>query len=143
MTFPTLQTMPLTDPQIRLVRKSWSALRDIPPQVVGDLFYSKLFLDHPELRSMFPKDLTMQHHLLIEIIGKVVARLNRLDELAVEIREMGLRHESYGVIPRHYDWVGSALLWTLQNGMNTDWTPELEAAWAECYATLVKLMLDS
>ncbi|MBK8557998.1 MAG: hemoglobin [Lewinellaceae bacterium] len=143
MTFPTLQHMALTDRQIRLVQKSWRLLRDIDPQVVGDLFYSKLFLDHPEVRAMFPKDLKMQHQKLLDMISKVVARLDHLGDMNGEIKEMGKRHEGYGVLPHHYGWVGSALLWTIKNGMNKEWSPELEEAWTVCYTNLVELMLEA
>lgn len=47
----------MTPAQIKIVKKTWQILRRISPVVVADAFYSKLFLDHPELRRMFPNDM--------------------------------------------------------------------------------------
>jgi hemoglobin-like flavoprotein len=40
-----------------------------------------------------------------------------------------MKHVSYGVKPEHYAPVGVALLWTLERGLGTEWTPDLAAAW--------------
>jgi hemoglobin-like flavoprotein len=41
--------------QIQLVKQSWKLLRNIDPAIVGDLFYSKLFADNPQVKKCFPK----------------------------------------------------------------------------------------
>jgi len=38
--------------EIALIKKSWSLLEKIDPIVIGDMFYSKLFFENPELRKM-------------------------------------------------------------------------------------------
>jgi hemoglobin-like flavoprotein len=45
----------MTEAEVRMIKKSWASIRSIDPVTVGDLFYSKLFTDHPSLRKMFPK----------------------------------------------------------------------------------------
>jgi hemoglobin-like flavoprotein len=44
----------MTPHEISLIKKSWSIFRDIEPSIVADVFYSRLFLENPELRRMFP-----------------------------------------------------------------------------------------
>lgn len=129
--------------QIKLVKQSWKLFRNIDPAVVGDLFYSKLFAEHPYLRKMFPKDMSQQYNKLIDTITVIVIRLDHLDLLTGEIAAMAHRHTGYGVKPEHYKLVGNALLWTLEKGLGKDWTPDVKAAWAECYAILSSTMISA
>ncbi len=43
----------------------------------------------------------------------------------------------------HYDSVGAALLWTLEQGLGDAWTAEVKAAWAAAYALLAGVMRDA
>ena len=142
--FPTFAhaTHIMTTAQIQLVKKSWRLLRAVPPAVVADAFYSKLFLDHPELRRMFPRNMDEQYQKLVDMLSSMVARLDDLGSLKSEIVEMGLRHTGYGVKPKHYQMVGAALLWTLERGLGNDWTPETAAAWTQCYGSIADAMLS-
>jgi nitric oxide dioxygenase len=131
----------MTEEQVKLVKKTWKMVRAIDPVMVGDLFYSKLFNDHPALRNMFPKKMDEQYRKLMDMLSTVVARLEKLDELTNDISEMARRHVGYGVRPAHYKMVGSALLWTLQQGLGNDWTQEVKEAWIKCYNTLADTMI--
>lgn len=82
-----------------------------------------------------------QYTKLMSMLTTIVSRLDRLEEISREIADMGRRHVAYGVKPSHYKLVGDALLWTLKHGLGKDWTPEVEAAWRECYTTLSKTMI--
>ena len=53
---------------------------------------------------------------------------------------LGRRWAGCGVKDRHYEAVGAALLWTLQQGLGPSWTPEVAAAWSEVYALLSAVM---
>lgn len=123
----------MTTSQINLVKKSWKVFRAIDPSVVADAFYSKLFLDHPELRRMFPINMSDQYKKLIDTLSVMVARLERTDELEQDISALAKRHEGYGVLPKHYAMVGTALLWTLEKGLGNDWNEDTKQAWAACY----------
>jgi hemoglobin-like flavoprotein len=43
----------------------------------------------------------------------------------------------------HYDKVGEALLWTLAQTLEADFTPQVEAAWRSLYATVATTMRDA
>ncbi|MEO6038524.1 MAG: globin domain-containing protein [Saprospiraceae bacterium] len=126
-----------------LVQNSWRLLRSLDPQLVGDLFYSKLFLDHPELRAMFPKDMTGQHQKLVAKFNVVIARLDHLEDLKADIAALARRHAEYGVVRQHYAFVGTALLWALERGMVDDWSPPVAEAWQHCYAVLSSAMIQA
>jgi len=131
----------LTKKEIVLIKKSWSLIRKIDPVVAGDIFYSKLFFDNPELRKIFPEDMTSQCRKLIEMLNTIVERLEKIDELKGDIADMAKRHEGYGVKPEHYNMVGVALLRTLQKGLGTEWTDQVRSAWINCYAILSGTMI--
>lgn len=131
----------LTAKEITLVKESWLAIRNIDPMVIADIFYTKLFYDNPELRTMFPRNMEEQYVKLIDMLSTIIARLEKLDELKGDIVQMAKRHVNYGVMPEHYNMVGKALLWTLQKTLGTAWNAELRAAWVNCYAILSGTMI--
>ncbi|QHV96668.1 globin domain-containing protein [Spirosoma endbachense] len=102
----------LSEKQIAIVKKSWRLLRDIDPALLGDVFYSRRFMAHPELRPLFKGPLETQYTKFIDTLSFLVSQLHRLDEFTRDVAVMGQRHVQYGVKPSHYDDVGEALLWT-------------------------------
>jgi hemoglobin-like flavoprotein len=133
----------MTENQITQVQRTWKIFRNIKPIVVGDVFYSKLFMIHPELKKMFPASMDEQYKKLLDMLSLIVARLERLKEVTDDIAALGQRHAGYGVKPEHYEMVGNALLWTLKQGLGSDWTPEVEEAWKSCYAFLSNTMINA
>ncbi len=133
----------MTQKQITLVKNSWRLLRDLDQTQVGDLFYSKLFLDHPELRRLFPKDMSGQYQKLIATLHAMIMRLDHMDNLEQELTELAQRHVQYGVRPKHYQHVGAALLWTLESGLGDDWTPPVAEAWTILYKLISTTMIEA
>jgi hemoglobin-like flavoprotein len=131
----------MTDEQVTLVKNSWKMFRNVDPWLIADVFYSKLFLDNPELRQLFPANMDQQYRKLIDMLSVVISRLDDLADITTDIKMMALRHESYGVKPRHYRLVGHALLWTLERGLGNDWNDEVKKAWLACYTKLAETMI--
>ena len=133
----------MTKEEIILIKRTWKLFREINPVVVGDTFYSKLFLENPSVRKMFPKDMNQQYQKLIDMLSTIVGRLDNLEELSSDIAAMAQRHVAYGVKPAQYQKVGEALLWTLEQGLGKDYTPEVKEAWTKCYSTLADAMINA
>jgi len=133
----------LTKNEIALIRKSWNTIRKIDPIIVGDVFYTKLFYENPELRKLFSKDMQEQYKKLVEMLNSIITRLENLHELKGDIAQMARRHANYGVKPEHYNMVGKALLWTLQKALVKEWNDELKNAWINCYAILSGTMITA
>ena len=131
----------VTPQQIRMVKGSWRRLQGIQPETIAGLFYARLFASHPGLRKMFPADMEAQYRKLMDMLHTIVMRLDHLEELSAEIGAMAARHEGYSVKPVHYQYVGEALLWTLEKGLGKDWTDEVATAWLDSYTTLTASML--
>ena len=56
------------------------------------------------------------------------------------VETLGRRHRGYGVTAQHYESVGAALLWTLEQGLGKAWTPEAAEAWTQLYGLLSAVM---
>src|SRR5262245_52762466 len=131
----------MTEEQISLVKNSWKMFRRVDAGLIGDVFYSKLFCDNPQLRSMFPPSMQQQYKKLIDVLSTIISRLEDLSEITTSIKMMARRHESYGVKPRHYRLVGNALLWTIKRGLGNDWNNHLQEAWMAAYTELSEAMI--
>lgn len=118
-------------------------LRDVDPALIADLFYTRLFLEHPGLRKLFPADMSSQHQKLISMLQVVVARLDHFDSLTTDLANLAQRHVQYGVVPEQYKYVGAALLWTLERSLGAGWTPEVADAWKTCYQMLSQAMINA
>lgn len=133
----------MTKEQISLVKKTWGVFRKIDPLLVGDVFYSKLFLDMPHLENLFHSSKEEQSKKLIGMLTIIVGHLDNLEELTEEIKQLAIRHVQYGVKASHYKAVGIALLWTLEQGLGRDWNEEVKASWAACYEILSTTMINA
>ena len=125
-----------------LVRESFAKVAPIAPQAAA-LFYDRLFVLDLSLRPLFKGDMTEQGRKLMAMIGMAVASLDKLDTIVPAVQNLGRRHATYGVQPEHYGTVGSALLWTLGQGLGEGFTPAVEAAWTETYTILATVMKDA
>jgi hemoglobin-like flavoprotein len=133
----------MTSDQILLIKKSWKVFRSIDPLVIGDVFYGKLFHDHPDLRRMFPKDMNDLYRKFMDMMSSLIGRLDHLQEKYEDIKAMSNRHAHYGVRKEHYEAVGVALLWTLERGLGHDWTDEVLHAWQALYVEISTMMIEA
>lgn len=131
----------MTPNQIDLVQSSFASVKPIAA-TAAELFYNRLFTLDPSLRSLFKGDMTRQGQMLMSMIGAAVGGLRDLERLAPVVRELGARHVGYGVRDEHYGTVGSALLWTLEQGLGDQFTPDVRDAWAAAYGLLSSVMQD-
>ena len=131
----------MTPDQIKLVQDSFAKVAPISAQA-AELFYGRLFEIAPQVRAMFPDDMTEQRKKLMATLAIVVNGLNNLDTILPAASALAKRHVSYGAEAAHYPVVGQALLWTLEQGLGPSWTPEVAAAWTGAYTTLSEFMIS-
>ena len=129
----------MTNEQIKLVQDSFRQIGPIA-ETAAQLFYARLFELDPDLELLFKGNLTEQGRKLMQMLGLAVNSLDRMDQLLPVVRSLGTRHVAYGVRDKDYDTVGQALLWTLRKGLGDAFTPDVEAAWNNVYATLASAM---
>jgi hemoglobin-like flavoprotein len=141
LNFSIERILHMTPEQKALVQETWLAVAPISDQA-AELFYGRLFELNPALKQLFKSDMNEQGKKLMQMIGFCVAGLDRLDELVPAVEALGRRHVNYGVMESHYDTVGAALLWTLEQGLGEAFTPQVEQAWSEVYQTLAGTMIS-
>lgn len=129
----------MTPEQKVLVQKSFEKVQPIA-DVAAQLFYNRLFELDPALRHLFKGDMKEQGQKLMNMLQIAVRGLDRMEQLVPAVSALGQRHASYNVKPEHYTTVGSALIWTLEQGLGEDFTPETREAWITVYEVLTGVM---
>ena len=131
----------MTPEQVSLVQQSFAKVAPIADQA-AIMFYDRLFDVAPQVKAMFPADMTEQRKKLMATLGVVVNGLSNLDSILPTASALARRHVAYGARPEHYPVVGSALLWTLENVLGEAWTPAIADAWTAAYTTLSSFMIN-
>ena len=128
--------------QITLVENSFALVAPIAP-VAADLFYARLFTLDPTLQRLFPQDLSEQKKKLMTMLQVAVASLRKPEQLVPALQNLGRRHGGYGVQDSHYETVGAALLWTLEQGLGPAYTAEVAEAWVALYTVVATTMKEA
>src|SRR6266481_4424435 len=132
----------MTPQQVELVQRSWRAVAPVG-DMAAELFYGKLFSLDPSLRGLFRNDLRDQGRTLTAMISVAVHGLARPEKILFAVQQLGRRHAAYGVQPRHYEIVATALLWMLEQVLGEAFTPEARAAWIAAYNMLATTMQEA
>ena len=123
-----------------LVKASWRRFEPVADEW-AIVFYQRLFQLHPDSRTLFATtEMTDQPRKFAGMLGWIVLALDQPDRLVAEVARLGRRHQAYGVRDADYASMGAALLWTLEQAFGVEWTPELQAAWAEAFLLLSWVM---
>ena len=80
--------------------------------------------------------------MLVSILSSLVKGLNRMQEIVGGLRELGKRHRDK-VARGDYDKVLRALLWTLEEFLTDDFTPEIRHAWITVYGMIAETMIGA
>src|SRR6201992_2416945 len=131
----------MTPDQVKLVQQSFAKVAPIS-EAAAVLFYDRLFEIAPQVKALFPSDMTEQRRKLMSTLAICVTCLSDLPSILPAASALATRHVAYGAKAEHYPVVGSALLWTLEQGLGADWTPELAEAWTVAYTTLSTFMIN-
>jgi hemoglobin-like flavoprotein len=130
----------MTSQDIELVTSTWhQVVRNA--DTAAELFYTRLFETDPSTRALFGHaDMPAQRRKLTQAISAVVSSLDRLNEILPVVEDLGRRHAGYGVNDAHYESVGAALIWTLEEGLGAAWSKEAAAGWTQAYFLLANAM---
>ncbi|PWT74809.1 MAG: hemin receptor [Bacteroidetes bacterium] len=133
----------MTTHQIDLIKSSWKMAAG-DPVAVGGLFYGRLFKIAPEIEPLFSHaTIAEQSVKLTSILSYMINKLDKLDDIAVQVVRLAKRNVYYGLKEEHYTAVGLALIWTLRRALAEKWNEELQDAWLLCYNTLFSAMIEA
>ena len=91
----------MTPDQVKLVQQSFSKVAPISDQA-ATIFYDRLFEVAPQVKSMFPADLSEQRKKLMATLAVVVNGLTDLPSILPAASALAKRHVAYGAKPEHY-----------------------------------------
>jgi hemoglobin-like flavoprotein len=131
----------MTPEQINLIQNSFEKLRS-DPETLSRLFYDRLFELDPTLKPLFKNDMLEQQFKLMSMLQMIVRDLDKLDYIVEGIQKLALRHINYGVKLEHYETVGQALLWALEQSLKADFTDAVCLAWRKVYDLLTEFMTE-
>jgi hemoglobin-like flavoprotein len=132
----------LTPAQVGIIQGSF---KRIGPQAIeaSRIFYDELFRISPELRALFPDDLSAHKAKFVQMLAGIVKSLDQISAVSDEIVDLGRRHMSYDVEDEHYAMVGQALLWMFSRVLGAEFTPEVRDAWASAYDMVARVMQEA
>jgi nitric oxide dioxygenase len=132
----------MTPEQIKLIRLTFVQVMNRKAEA-GRMFYERLFSIAPDTQAMFSTDIDAQAQKLMDTLALAISGLRDLPSLVLMLEALALRHVQYGVQDKHYDDVGTALLWTLERMLGPAFTPEARAAWTALYGTVAQVMRNA
>ncbi len=133
----------MTPAQIDLVQSTFKDVAAISDDAAA-LFYGRLFELDPELKALFVNsDIKVQGRKLMTTLGVAVNSLKKPEDIIPIIQKLAVGHLDYGVKESHYATVGSALLWTLEQGLGDKFTEEVKEAWATTYGLVSSVMIEA
>ncbi len=100
--------------------KSTAPLLAEQGKAITDLFYSKLFKQHPELQHIFNmanQAQGEQSRALAESVFMYATHIDKLQNLGPMVSRIAHKHASLQVAPEHYPIVGKYLLEAIQDHM--------------------------
>lgn len=112
---------------------------------ITDLFYKKLFLNHPELKNTFNmanQAQGQQSKALAESVFMYASFIDQLESLTPMVKRIAHKHASLNIQPEHYPIVGKYLLESIQEHLGLEDDHPVLAAWAVAYEALAAIFID-
>lgn len=105
-------------------------------------FYCHLFEAHPEIRPLFPTDMSGQQGKMVDTLTLLTLHLQDREHLVSGLRELGGRHRGYGTVGAHYPAVEEAMLASLRAVLGDEWTPEMAESCARVLKWVSEVMMS-
>jgi hemoglobin-like flavoprotein len=128
--------------RVELLKTSFARL-STNPEETALLFYARLFALNPALRPLFTTALPEQAEKFMRMLAFIIGGLHRPSTIIGEVKSLGVRHMGYGTLAAHYDVVGEALLWAIDQRLGPHSTPAIKAAWREAFFLMAGLMKEA
>lgn len=114
------------------------------PVRLAEEFYAQLFEMAPQLRSMFPADMTGQMQSMADALLGSIRMIATTDgvELEAALHRLGAGHRTrYGVEAEHYLYVGHALTRAVREVAGPAYTGSLSSSWIAVYQWIAAHMI--
>jgi len=130
----------MTPDAIKALKASYAAVTATQRQLAAR-FYQELFSVAPNLRPLFPQDLTDLQGHFEAALGLVIRNLDEMETLRAPLRDLGAQHVHWGARPEDYVIARNALV-TAIGALSPDWNATLEVYWRDAITAIVVPMLE-
>ena len=130
----------MTPDAIARIRTSFADI-SAEPRALAGRFYAELFSAAPQLRVLFPVDLTSLQGHFEAALALVIRNLEEMRTLEEPLRELGAQHVGWGAKPEDYVLVREALIRAMR-GSSADWSDTVESDWRRAITAIAVPMLE-
>lgn len=131
----------MEEARIQRLEQSFNLIAPRGPELM-DHFYAHLFSKHPEVRSMFPTDMSGQKKKLLASLVLVIQNIRKPDALRQPLLDMGSRHAEYGTQPEHYPVVRDTLIGVMADMTRARWSEQLTEDWTAALNFVAGVMIE-
>ena len=111
------------------------------PRILSGRFYEEMFRTAPQLRPLFPRELTALQGHFDAALALVIRNLADMDALLPSLRDLGAQHIGWGAQPQYYLVAREALIHAVRS-LSPNWNEVLERDWREAISAIIVPMLD-
>ncbi len=130
----------MTPDAIARIRSSFAKI-SVEPRALAGRFYTELFAAAPQLRGLFPADLTSLQGHFEAALALVIRNLEEMRTLEQPLRDLGAQHVRWGAKPEDYALVREALIRAIRLS-SADWSETIEADWRRAITAIAVPMLQ-
>jgi len=115
-------------------------------RTITDVFYEKLFSNHPFLKNIFNmanQGKGEQSRALSDAVVAYAKNIETVELLVPVVQRIAHKHVSLGIKKNHYAVVGENLLSAIQEVLNLPDNHEALTAWGEAYNVLADIFINA
>jgi class 3 adenylate cyclase/hemoglobin-like flavoprotein len=103
--------------------------------------YRRLFEMDPAAQALFRGNMESQGQMLSHMLQFLVYAMGRPETMLLGLRDLGRRHDAYGVSAEHYPVFRQAFLESASAVLGAAYTPQVETAWTQTIDMIIASML--
>jgi hemoglobin-like flavoprotein len=130
----------MTPDAIEQIRSSYASVAASDRQLSAR-FYERMFAAAPDLRRLFPQDLTALQGHFEAALALVVRNLNEMETLRDPLRDLGAQHVHWGARPEDYLTAREALVGAI-GSLSPSWNATLEEHWRAAITAIIVPMIE-
>lgn len=127
---------------VERLKKSFEKISLQVDEILSE-FYESLFRDYPSLVDLFSKaSIEFQKKALAKSLSYIVNNLDNSNDLEKYLKELGQRHQCYGVDLEHYTILSDVLLAAFKKVLKRSWTKSYNDSWKDALSIITTIMLS-
>ncbi len=118
----------LLDFDVSLIKESFAYVMASPQQSM-EYFFAHLFTRNPEIRALFPLEMSGLRDRVFSALARLVWSMDEPETSAAFLAQIARDHRKFGVRDRHLQSFFAALADTVERAAGRAWTPAMATAW--------------